>query len=166
MKSSKRAIIISSSILAAVVFAAAVVWYRFHRESQPQENVVLNEHPTDRVFHECDIPSADPLIVGRWINTANPQWHKVYYDDYDEESEMFWGKEWDEAEDIYEEDLRFHGNGWFRWNKNGKELREFSTMDIKDMSIARIYILQRSTSDSLVYHERDYKREIFRFAKE
>lgn len=33
-------------------------------------------------FRAAKIPSADPLIVGRWINTANPQWHKAYYDDY------------------------------------------------------------------------------------
>ena len=166
MQLSKRTIVILSSMLAAAAIAAAVVWYKSHREAQPQENVVLNEHPTDGAFYECDIPSADPLIVGRWINTANPQWHKAYYDDYDEETEMFWGKEWNEADDVQEEDLRYHGNGWFRGNKKGKELREFSTMDVKDMSIARIYILQRSSSDSLVYHERDYKRDIFRFAKE
>ena len=88
MQLSKRTIIILSSVLAAAAIAAAVVWYRSHREAQPQENVVLNEHPTDGAFYECDIPSADPLIVGRWINTANPQWHKAYYDDYDEETEM------------------------------------------------------------------------------
>ena len=85
MQLSKRTIIILSSVLAAAAIAAAVVWYRSHREAQPQENVVLNEHPTDGAFYECDIPSADSLIVGRWINTANPQWHKVYYDDYDED---------------------------------------------------------------------------------
>ena len=166
MQLSKRTIIILSSVLAAAAIAAAVVWYKSHQEAQPQENVVLNEHPTDGAFYEYDTPSADSLIVGRWINTANPQWHKVYYDDYDEEAKMFWGKEWNEADDVQEEDLRYHGNGWFRWSKRGKELREFSTMDVKDMSIARIYILQRSSCDSLVYHERDYKRDIFRFAKE
>lgn len=166
MQVSKRTIIISFSILAAVAIATTVVWYRSRQESQPQENVVLNDHPTDGAYYECDIPSADPLIVGRWTNTSNPQWHKVYYDDYDEEAEMFWGKEWNEADDVQEEDLRYHGNGWFRWNKKGKELREFSTTDVKDMSIARIYVLQLSSSDSLVYYERDYKRDIFRFAKE
>ena len=83
MQLSKRTIIILSSVLAAAAIASAVVWYRSHREAQPQENVVLNEHPTDGAFYECDIPSADPLIVGRWINTANPQWHyQIYAKEY------------------------------------------------------------------------------------
>lgn len=117
MQLSKRTIIILSSVLAAAAIAAAVVWYRSRREAQPQENVVLNEHPTDGAFYECDIPSADPLIVGRW-------------------------------------------------NKKGKELREFSTMDVKEMFIAKIYIVKYSSRDSLVYYEKDFERDIFRFAKE
>ena len=51
-----------------------------------------------------------------------------------------------------------------RWNKKGKELREFSTMDVK-MFIAKIYIMKYSSRDSLVYYEKDYERDIFRFAK-
>ena len=53
-----------------------------------------------------------------------------------------------------------------RWNKKGKELREFSTMDVKEMFIAKIYIMKYSSRDSLVYYEKDFERDIFRFAKE
>ena len=166
MQLSKRTIIILSSVLAAAAIAAAVVWYKSHRETQPQENVVLNEHPTDGVFHECDIPSADPLIVGRWINTANPQWHKVYYDDYDEETKMFWGKEWHEEDSVKETYLKYHGNGWFRWERKKKMLREYATMDIADVPIHRVYKIRKLTVDSIIYFEPDYKNTIYRFGKE
>lgn len=166
MKNIKRAIIISSSVLAAVLLTAAIVWYRSHQESEPQEKVILNDHPTDGAYYEYDLPSADPLMVGRWINTSNPQWHKVYYDDYDEETKMFWGKEWDESDDSREGDLRFHGNGWFRWDKQGKILRELSTMDYKEMKIAKVFVIQFSSADSLVYFVKDYKNDIYRFTKE
>ena len=164
----KRLIVIG--VCLAVVLAACAVWlYVRHQpepEPEPQGGEVVNMHPTDGPGYYVDIiPCGDSLIVGKWQNTANPKWFKVYYDDYDEDTQMFWGKEWDESEDVLEEDLNYHGNGWFRWDKIGNELHEYSTMDNRDVPIHKGYIIRYSSLDSLVYFEPARKKVIHRFAR-
>lgn len=145
-----------------VVAAVAVVWYGVYHKQQAQENEMLSTDGDG--YAEEEIPHADPLMVGKWQSTTNPHWYKVYYDDYDEDEHLFWGKEWNEAEEVFEEDLNYHGNGWFRWEKKGKTLREYATMDARDVPIHRVYTVRVLTTDSLVYFEPDYKHVIFRFA--
>ena len=155
----KGYIIIGLCLLAAVITAAAV-WYFVSREEEPQEGqegMIINEHPTDGPgYYEDDMPHADPLIVGKWQSTNKKGWYKVYYDDYDEDTQKFWGKEWDEGEDVQEEDLNYHGNGWFRWEKKRHVLHEYSTMDAQDVPIHRKYEIQFVSTDSIAFCETDY----------
>ena len=151
-------------VVAAALGVAA--WYLLRPQETTEEALeVVNTHPTDGAGYViATTPYADSLIVGEWQNIANPGWHKVYYDDFDEDEGLFWGKEWDESEDVLEEDLSYHGNGWFRWEKKKNMLHEYATMDGRDVPIHREYQIQRSSTDSLVYFERDYKKNIYRFA--
>ena len=158
----KGYIIIGLCLLAAAITAAAV-WYFVSREEEPQEGqegqegMIINEHPTDGPgYYEDDMPHADPLIVGKWQSTNKKGWYKVYYDDYDEDTQKFWGKEWDEGEDVQEEDLNYHGNGWFRWEKKRHVLHEYSTMDAQDVPIHRKYEIQFVSTDSIAFCETDY----------
>ena len=71
-----------------VLAAAAVVWCGYNAgQTQVQENEILSTDGTGFAIEE--IPHADPMIVGKWHNSANPQWYKVYYDDFDEEEEDY-----------------------------------------------------------------------------
>lgn len=159
----KKRIVIIFLCLAAIAIAATVGYKLYQRAHGSR---MQNEYPTDEVgYMEADIPHADSLIVGKWQNTANPHWYKVYYDDYDEDEQLFWGKEWNEAEDVLEEDMDYHGNGWFRWEKKGRMLREYATMSKRDVPIHRGYKIRLSSPDSLVYFEPDYKKVIYRFAR-
>lgn len=151
-------------ICVAVAVLATAIWLVIYF-AEPRSSVFHNQHSTDD-YMVAEVPHADPLIAGRWHNVNNPQWHKVYYDDFDEDEQLFWGKEWDEADSVQEDDLRFHGNGWFRWEKKGKYLYEYATMDICDVPIPHIYKIRWTTTDSLVYFEKDHKTNIFRFARE
>jgi hypothetical protein len=161
----RKRLIILLAVLGAVTVAAVVAW-QVYRVYYPKEEQNVNTHPTDAgLFFDDSTPPADPLIVGHWTNSANPGWHKVYYDDYDEEQCQYWGKEWDESEDVYEADLKYHGNGWFRWKKQDGMLHEFSTMDYRDVPIHRGYKITKSTADSLCYFEAERKSAVLRFAK-
>lgn len=146
-------------ILAVCLFAAtitAAVWY-YVSHRRPQEGIIINEHPTDEPgYYEDDLPHADPMMVGIWQCTDKKGWYKVYYDDYDEDTKLFWGKEWDESEDVQEEDLNYHGNGWFRWERKRCVLREYATMDTHDVPIHRKYEIQFIKPDTLVFEEPDY----------
>lgn len=151
--------------LSLAIIAVAVGYGIYRRSTKTQEGEILYMHPTDRGgYYEEEIQHADPLIVGKWQNTHNAGWYKVYYDDLDEDTQMFWGKEWNEAEDVHEDDLKYHGNGWFRWEKKGKALHEYATMDARDVPIHKEYTIHLSSSDSLVYYEKAYKQNFFRFA--
>ena len=132
---------------------------------EAQGDEIENEHKTNSIIYfEGDVPPADPLMVGRWKNMDNAGWHKVYYDDDDGEGH-YWGKEWDEADDVLEEDLSYHGNGWFRWIKSNDTLYEFSTMDFRDVPIAHIYFITAFDSMNISLAETN-KRSTHYFIKE
>ncbi len=154
--------------LVAAAITAAAVWYFVSREKpqEGQEGMITNEHPTDGPgYYADDTPQADPMIVGKWRSIDKKGWYKVYYDDYDEDTQKFWGKEWDEGEDVQEEDLNYHGNGWFRWEKKRNVLREYATMDTHDVPIHRKYELKFISPDTIVYVEPDYNI-IYPFVKD
>ena len=147
----------------AAVVAATVGYGIYYMQTHEGENKILSTNNDGYAIEE--IPHADSLIVGKWQNSDNPQWYKVYYDDYDDEERLFWGKEWDESEDVHEEDLNYHGNGWFRWEKKGNSLYEYATMDARDVPIAKRYILLFSSKDSLAYCEQEHKQYCFHFSR-
>ena len=165
--------------IAIIVIVTAVTCYILHvrhngcacvqqTEDDTVAHMITNTHMTDRVHVaqlEDGVPVADSLIVGKWQNKDNPYWYKVYYDDFDEEQKLFWGKEWDESEDVLEEDLNYHGNGWFRWEKRGKVLYECATMDVRDVPIHRFYTIKRNNADSLIYFNPDNKKVMCRFGR-
>ena len=151
-------------LLSVAAIAAAAVWYGAYHRQREQENEGLTTNSAG--YAEEEVPHADPFIVGKWQNDVNPQWFKVYYDDYDEDEGFFWGKEWNEADDVSEEDLNYHGNGWFRWRREGKQLIEMHTMDVQDVPIPKVWnILTQSLPDSLILTNPDRKKQCIRFGR-
>ena len=158
--------------LTAVVAASVVAWHMIYREQTPdngddiEQGEIFIEGTTDDIrFYKDDFPEADSLIVGKWQNIDNPQWYKVYYDDFDEEQRLFWGKEWDESDNVEETDLNYHGNGWFRWEKRDDILREYATMDAHDVPIYHGYRILLTDIDTLVCGEIGRKKNIFSFRR-
>lgn len=161
MNTNRHRLIILSLCLAAVI--AAIGGTVYYIQSHGRENKIRS---TDRVgYAEFEIPHADSLIVGKWQNVAHPHQYKVYYDDYDEDARLFWGKEWDESEDVFEEDLNYHGNGWFRWEKRGKVLHEYATMDARDVFIHHAYRILFSSADSLSCCDAEHKQIVSCFTR-
>ena len=77
-------------LMVAVAAAGAVTWYVLRDEQPAQEQPEQDEvetgvttsdgFSTDAViFMEDEMPEADPMIVGKWQSSDNPQWYKVYY---------------------------------------------------------------------------------------
>ena len=158
----RRQLIILLSCV-SVMLVAGIGYGIYQHRSHGKENKILTTDGAGYAVEE--VPHADPNIVGKWRNSENPGWYKVYYDDYDEDARLFWGKEWDESDDVLEEDLNYHGNGWFQWEKKGKELHEYATMDARSVSIHKGYKLLLSTPDTLVYCEIDYTHILFHFSR-
>jgi len=159
-------------LLCITAITAAGIWYGIYLTQREKENVMLHTNGTGYA-EDDDIPHADPLIVGKWKNDVNPQWFKVYYDDYDEDEGFFWGKEWDESEDVREEDLNYHGNGWFLWKTEGKMLIELHNMDVRNVKVPKTWMVQHLSTcaavlpnDSLILVDKNYKTHRFHFTKQ
>ena len=167
----QKILIIVLSVVAVVALAATVtvIVVKHHKETPI---TVIGEiedfdtaHATNKHYtFDDENPTADSALLGKWQNTDNKQWYKVYYDDYDEDG-FFWGKEWDESEDVMEQDLKYHGNGWFRWRREGKELHEMAMQDEIDVPISKFYFVGKPTEDELILTETYIRQKEYRFQR-
>lgn len=90
---------------------------------------------------------ADPRVVGKWCEADMPTHYRVYYDDACDEEGFFWAKEWNEDDDVYEEDLIYHGNGWFKWKMNKHHFIEIHIGDQNNLQVP-IMVAFSNLSDS------------------
>lgn len=163
--SNNRILIIIVTLL--VILIASLFFWRIitkqHKEQplQPQQTETLT---LNGIIYKIDAPPADPKMVGKWQGVDNLQWYKVYYDDYDTDG-FYWGKEWNEADDVHEEDLLYHGNGWFRWKKHKKELLESPCQDDIEVPITTVYIVRHKGDSMMQLTEKYVTDKSFRFSR-
>lgn len=129
----------------------------------PMVHELTDRHITAGAVYYEEENAADERFVGKWQNCDNPLWYKVYYDDYDADG-YYWGKEWNEADNVYEPDLAFHGNGWFRWRVESSKLYEFHTQDINDIAIPKVYIFSIK-NNHLEMTDRDFRTHNYSFIR-
>ena len=130
--------------------AGAAYWY-FTRPETTESQMVETVN-TNKVEDAGTLSEADPLMVGRWESAIKPKWFKIYYDDPCDEPGYFWGKEWDETDDVFEEDLIYHGNGWFKWRKQRKILTEIYSSDGDFFQAPVAYCIDSLGNGVLFYH--------------
>ena len=70
------------------------------------------------------------------------------------------------SEDVYEEDLTPHGNGWFKYELKNNKLKEIHMMDNGGAEIPQIYIVTLLTDKRLEYYKEGYKSEKYYFNKQ
>jgi hypothetical protein len=112
------------------------------------------EEATDKfsIFTEGEDETINALILGHWVNVDNPSWHRVYTDEYSGNG-YYWGKEWDESEDVTEADLVDYGNGWFEWKMDGNDVLELATTDMSESRVPFIYTIKKLSNKDLIYVE-------------
>ena len=103
-------------------------------------------------------------LKGTWTEEANPLCYWVYSLDKDDSGEYYWGKTWDEAEDVHESDVDadYHGNGWFKWKISSNKLTLIHMMNISDAAIPQVFTITSCNSTTLVlkdsYETLTYKK--------
>lgn len=118
-------------------------------------------------------------LQGLWQEqkTNAPTEHYVRFTDEQADDEgYFFGREWDEAEDVFENNLYvyvkdtagndslIHGNGWFEYQLEIKgDLHEIHFMDNGGAEIPKEYIVAVLTDTKLEYYEKDRKDRKFYF---
>lgn len=111
-------------------------------------------------------------LQGLW--EENHTQHYVRFTaDRAEEYPYFYGREWDEGEDVTEQDLLdtwtqsgIRGNGWFQYNfETNGNLTEIHFMDNGGGEIPKVYVVSVLTDTKLEYYEKDYTSNKFYFSK-
>lgn len=96
-------------------------------------------------------------LQGLWLENSTQHFVRFTTEQSDEPKYLY-GREWDEAEDVYEEDLTPYGNGWFKyWFETNGGLHELHLMDNDGAVIPKEYIVSVLTDTRLEYYEKDNK---------
>lgn len=103
-------------------------------------------------------------LQGEWIEDGTEH-HVRFTQEQADEANYFWGCEWG-VDDVREEDLVYHGNGWFKYNLNEKNLLEIHKMDYGWADIPKEYVLVLLSSTKMTYYPKDYKKEKVSFTKQ
>ena len=104
-------------------------------------------------------------LQGLWQEN-NTEHYVRFTKEQSEETGYLYGREWDEAEDITEDDLLPKGNGWFKYQfKSTGDLTEIHLMDNGGAEIPKIYVVSKLTDTDLVYYEKEYPSIKFNFTK-
>ena len=104
-------------------------------------------------------------LYGLWEEN-NTQHYVRFTKEQSDEAGYLYGREWNEAEDVFEEDLKEHGNGWFKYElKTTGTLTEIHLMDNGGAEIPKVYIVSKLTDSALEYYEKDRVSSKFYFSK-
>ncbi len=102
-----------------------------------------------------DVSFSQSDLLGLW-QEDNTQ-HFVRFTTENADETYSYGREWDEAEDVTESDLKDYGNGWFKWKLVKADLTEIHLMDNGGAEIPKIYTVTKLTDTELQYKD-DYKK--------
>ena len=117
------------------------------------------------------IPTTQPTfylhdLQGLWQEN-NTQHYVRFTTEQSDEAGYLYGREWDEGEDVFEQDLVPHGNGWFKYlfETDNQKLTEIHLMDNGGAEIPKIYVVTKLNSTTLEYYEKDHKAITYRYQK-
>ncbi len=107
--------------------------------------------PTPDEYDELD-------LVSRWqapsdVLPESAFQYCVFLLDKDDTGEYRLGYMWDEGDDVYEEDLTYLGNGWFKWKLTGDELMEIHLMENGGAQSPKYYTITTLNEVSLTYED-------------
>ena len=77
-----------------------------------------------------------------------------FTDETDETGEYKYGCQWNVSEDIYEEDLKPYGNGWFKYKLVNRNLTEIHLMDNGGAVVLKEYVVVNLTDNELQYEDK------------
>ena len=107
-------------------------------------------------------------LIGRWQGVS-PYASKssIYFVFYDEVAQdgYYWGKTWD-TYDSSEDQLVYHGNGWFLWKKGPDYIRQVDAMEISTGMSAHDQEIYELTDTKLVMSDAGKRLTLTKIGKE
>lgn len=89
-------------------------------------------------------------LIGHWqgVSPTTSGLHFVFYDEAAEDG-YSWGKTWDESDNISEDNLVYHGNGWFMWKKGPDYIRMRHMLNVSSAQSALDQTIYSLTDNNL-----------------
>lgn len=104
-------------------------------------------------------------LQGLWVENGTQHYVRFTTEQSDEAGYLY-GREWNEDEDTYEDDLVQYGNGWFKYLfETNRQLTEIHLMDNGGADIPKVYIVSVLTDTHLEYYEKEYPAFKYYFTK-
>ena len=103
------------------------------------------------LFGNKEVSFSESDLIGTWQENGTEAFVRFLTEKAD--SEYKYGYEWNEAEDIFPEDLVKYGNGWFKWKLVKADLTEIHLMDNSGAEIPKVYTVTRLTDTDLEYKD-------------
>ena len=129
--------IVFLSVLAVIAVTMTSCW------NVPEPEVVFDEANLLGLWSKGDATGLDSVPVEFVRFTA----------EQDETGEYKYGRQWNESEDIYEEDLVPYGNGWFKYKLVKSDLTEIHLMDNGGAEVPKVYVVTKLTDTELQYKD-------------
>ena len=129
--------IVFLSVLAVIAVTMTSCW------NVPEPEVVFDEANLLGLWSKGDATGLDSVPVEFVRFTA----------EQDETGEYQYGRQWNESEDIYEEDLVPYGNGWFKYKLVKSDLTEIHLMDNGGAEIPKVYVVVKLNEYELQYED-------------
>ena len=103
------------------------------------------------LFGNKEVSFSESDLIGTWQENGTEAFVRFLTEKAD--SEYKYGYEWNEAEDIFPEDLVKYGNGWFKWKLVKADLTEIHLMDNSGAEIPKVYTVTQLTDTDLEYKD-------------
>lgn len=102
--------------------------------------------------------------------TADSKHYIRFTTEQSDDPEYFYGRDWDEAEEVTEQDLlsgweNNDRNGWFKYNLQANTLTCIYLLDNSDATLPKIYIVSKLTDSELEFCEKDDASKKYTFTK-
>ena len=106
-------------------------------------------------------------LQGLWVENGTQAFSRYTTESADSvRTGYLWGRFWDEADDVHEEDLVPYGNGWFMYRLVDDELLKIEQMDGKWADIPKRYTLTLLNETQMTYYPKDYPKDKVSFTKQ
>ena len=99
---------------------------------------------------EVEFKQAD--LLGLW-QEQNTEVFVRFTNEADDSGEYQYGRQWDESEDVFENDLKPYGNGWFKYKLVKSDLTEIHLMDNGGAELPKVYVVTKLTAGNLEYKD-------------
>ncbi len=110
------------------------------------------------MFNKQTDPFPQSDLHGLWLEDGTQHYVRFLSEKADTAT-FEWGKEWDVAQKVTEDKLKYHGNGWFKYELKNNKLKEIHMMDNGGAEIPQVYIVTILSSKRLEYYKEGFKSE-------